>query len=1598
MGRASWKHLLVIAISFSSFLTVKGQINNDCVGAQVICSDEPIDFTPRGVGKDDFSNPNNRYGCFVIDPNFDTTAETHSAWYYFEFRTDMPLNSVIEFSISPFGGFGNDYDFMIFGPDVSCDSLGDPIRCSYAPFLCAFCPDTGLGNGTTDVSEGVWRDSINGKYSDGFVAPMVVQPGQGFYLMLDNFIGNATGFTLKWGGSAAPYLNCLANPQCKNRKISAGTNMQFCDKPAPFKINATAANVTNRVKYEWLGSPETLKYLDSTRILNPTVTVPNGFTGVLDYILSVSDGDCVIADAVSIQIGANPPLSIEGRRALCPGESTALSVPSSYLSFRWSNGDTTAVTSVNTAGIYSVTVTNEIGCEFSTQTSVTLNTPPQPVLIGGNVVCAGDSLKLSTNKNYNNYKWSTNSMNPSINVTSPGTYTVTVTDANQCQGSTSVNIIQNVKPVPDIIGKQTFCDKDSTLLTVSNTFKSFKWSSGETTPSIIAKQSGNYFVTVTDVNGCSGIDNMIIKKTDAPTLTLSGSSDFCKGSSTTLAVNTNALQTNWSTGDTTSNIIVNTSGAFSVTVTSAEGCTNTATTQVRENSLPQFNIIGQLRICPENSALLEVPNQRFARYRWSNGDTSATTRVSLPGIYTLQVTDSLGCSSNDDFTLDVFPTVSVPDIQGVLQFCPGVGTSLSVDKNYTTYRWSNGDTLATTQVLQTGTYSVIVTDNNGCTAKDTVQAKAFDVSFPPAPAAATFCTGKTATLNAGAGYFYKWSTGDTTQVLSVNQSGNYSVTLTDANTCQDTNVFRVQENIIKPILFNGDTTFCIGDSTVIRVPGFSDYKWSNNAMTDSVILRVPGTYQVTVTDANGCTAEAETEIRVWQLPTPTIEGKEKLCANERDTLRVKGNFSSYVWSTGSNQITTPINNGGFYLVTVTDSNGCKGVDSLRVTQLPSLNLTISGNQPFCQGKSAALKATPGFKTYSWSDGSNKDSITISNAGVYNVTVTNDDGCSATQSAQIRQVARPIANAGQNQVLNCKIRSVALGGNTTGNFIYRWIGPDITTQNNNVANPIITKAGDYQLVIIDSLYGCESDAANVQVTDEAYTPAITLQVSDTLNCKIFAATIDATGSSNNPMTIYQWYNAQNQIIPNEKKSTLQVNKEGVYYFEVNDTLTGCRALDSAVVVADYSPTAADAGLPKTLTCAEQTVLLNGSITSPASDVSYSWLTFDGNIINGTNTLTPEVNKPGLYIFTAINSKNGCNRSDSVQVAINQSPPTAHAGQDVALNCTVSEALLNANADANGAPFSFDWTRPDGSIVNDTLQLSLRVNQAGVYYLKVTNLENGCVAIDSAKVADESNYPTIGKIKTIDPTCAGSKNGQILFEQITGGIAPYFLSVNGSTLQPATSLQNLPANTYQIRIEDREGCSYETEVTLNEGKPLTVDLGPDTTIHFMQQISLEAFVKVPTQTITNIEWKGNIKEKCIENCWVQPVAPEVNSKYFVTVINRAGCKATDSITVNVKLDTDYYIPNAFSPNGDGYNEKFMIYTNGDIEEIETFQIYNRWGNRVFEANHFKPNDRSKAWDGKNPNGKAYDPGVFVYFIKIKYFDGHVKLIQGDVTLLK
>ncbi len=1588
MGRASWKCSFITIFCLLSLVKLQGQIT-DCVGAQIICSDGRINFTPNGRGADDFANPKNSAGCLEA-------GEAQTAWYYFEFREDMPPNSILEFTISPFllpGKNNPDYDFAIYGPDLKCDSLGSPIRCSFAYDLCDFCPETGLGRGALDTSE-------MARGTDGFLKPMTVQPGEGYYLMLDNFKGDATGFTLSWGGSAAPFLNCLANPLCRNKTVNAGNDMELCQNPGPIQLNASVKNATRQVKYEWIGTPEALSYLSATNILNPILTIPKDFSGSLNYILSISDGDCVIADDININVYANPPAQLRGDTDICQGETSTLSLSSPHRSYLWSTGSSDPTITVDSGGIYSVTVNNGGTCTSTASITVNRHSTPKPIIDTNAKLCSGETVILRTTAPYLTYFWSNGDRNAITAINRGGNYSITVTDANNCRGTGSLSIPEYTKPTPEIVGNPAFCEKQTATLRTSQPYTSYSWSSSENTPSITVNTAGTIFVTVTDANGCKGSDDFMLRQNPLPTLTLQGKPVFCEGDSTQIIALTNAPLIRWSQGLNTSTISVGTAGSYSVTVTSAEGCQQTESITILQQNRPKPFIKDSVYICPETAATLETV-QAFESYRWSTGEITRSIRVTEPGSYTVQVTDSVGCMATASQTVDVFPTVPVPTITGATSFCPGIGTTLTATGDFERFDWSNGKTGASIQVFDSGMFVVTASDRNGCVNKDSIQVQAFTVTAP-ASDTVHICTGSSAFLSPGRSYTaYNWSNGRTQPTISVFNVGTYVVTVTDGNGCKSTATYQVLENKIPQIVIQGKLRFCKGDSTQLTAPaGLKSYRWSTQDTTANITVRTPGTYSLTVTDFNGCTASMSVTVTELALPKPQFATITPLCDAQTTTLALTTTYPGYLWSDTSKQATLTIGQSGTYSVTVTDENGCSDSISTTIRTFASPTVTINAQSTFCQGERAMLSATAGFPDYQWSNGSTTDSIHIQSGGAYSVTVTDGNGCKASATANILAINAPIANVGDHQKLTCKTQSVQLGAELMeqGAFRFTWTGPSIDAANVHLQRPFVSLPGTYTLVVLDTLNGCQSDVATVQVADQTYTPKIVLQLQDTLDCNTPSATVSANGSHQGDSIVYRWYNANQEVLPNEQSLNFTTNQAGLYFFEIIDNSTGCRAIDSIEVKAEPDPAFVNAGSDQTLNCYISKVTLTGSTSSDKDQLLFKWMNPNGLKIS--NTTTAEVDQPGWYIFMVTNALNGCSNFDSVLVSLDRTPPSISAGPDLELDCNAPAVDLQGSIEGNSAITTFSWKADNDAVIPNPNALKPTVTMPGRYTLEAQNTANGCTASDVTLVTNVSNPPTGLVLDVKTPTCQGQTDGSIQILEVNGGEGPYLFSLNGSALQNINQFTDLQSNTYKILVEDVSGCHFEMEVHLADGPSFKVDLGRDTFMRFGSRITLEAFVTVPTQTIVDLKWDGENRENCNDGCWLQPIAGKQlgTFPYSVTVTDEKGCIATDEILVTVKPSRNVFIPNAISPNGDGYNDQFVIHAGTEVVSIKKLIIMNRWGGLIFEAKDFRPNDPGRSWNGYSKRGHEFNPSVFVYIAEIEFNDGAVEIFKGDVTVIK
>jgi gliding motility-associated-like protein len=331
--------------------------------------------------------------------------------------------------------------------------------------------------------------------------------------------------------------------------------------------------------------------------------------------------------------------------------------------------------------------------------------------------------------------------------------------------------------------------------------------------------------------------------------------------------------------------------------------------------------------------------------------------------------------------------------------------------------------------------------------------------------------------------------------------------------------------------------------------------------------------------------------------------------------------------------------------------------------------------------------------------------------------------------------------------------------------------------------------------------------------------------------------------------------------------------------------------------------------------------------------------------------------------------------------------------------VKTASLQGNVTAGDDSVVYTWTTTADFIFNNPNQLTQTVNKPGTYTLQAQNLRNGCTALDSAMVSEDANYPTAVDLELINPTCFGFTNGQIQIKNVTGGTGPYLLSLNGSPLESVQRFNNLGAGKYDLIVEDVAGCDFKTEVILKEETELRVTLGADTTIRLGDVLTLEPFVNIPTQNIAKIEWDGKDKYgDCRDNCWLQSVSPKDSASYKVTVTSKNGCQASDVLLVKVLSSRSVYVPTGFSPNGDGYNDIFVIYGGREVVQIKSLKIMDRWGNQVFQAAGFRPNDPMRGWDGNIDGAKDPTPAVFAWIAEIEFLDGTSEFFWGDLTLVR
>ncbi|MEM8906600.1 MAG: gliding motility-associated C-terminal domain-containing protein [Bacteroidota bacterium] len=682
----------------------------------------------------------------------------------------------------------------------------------------------------------------------------------------------------------------------------------------------------------------------------------------------------------------------------------------------------------------------------------------------------------------------------------------------------------------------------------------------------------------------------------------------------------------------------------------------------------------------------------------------------------------------------------------------------------------------------------------------------------------------------------------------------------------------------------------------------------------------------------------------------------------------------------------------------TDGN-CSYSEQITITinDLPTVNagvdqeLSCSSPQLSLAGSGSGLPVWTGPGIVS--GGTSFDPV-VNLPGDYTVVVTDPaTGCTSTDVVTITQdAALPIADAGSDETLDCNITTITLnaGGSIGFDFQPTWEGPGITDPND--PNPSISVGGTYILTILNTNNNCESAPDTVIVAEDLAEPIAGIILGgglNTIDCNTSSISMNAEDPTHVGVT-YAWEGPDGV---SGSDASFVANAAGTYTVTITNP-NGCTSVTDATILDDLTAPIALAGPDQTLDCTTAEVTLVGAGSSAGPNITYLWS--GPGIVGAVSSLDASANVPGLYTLLVTNEDNGCTSTANVSVLADANAPIADAGNNQELDCEANDVVLNGSNSSGGNLFS--WTDANGNSLSQGPTLT--INETGIYYLEVTNSDNGCVAIDSVVVVPTQNIPAAILSTVVEPSCFGENNAVIAIDSVVGGTPPYVYSLDGNAFFDFNQFFNLTAGNYPLQVEDANGCRFETNVTINQPVQLTLDLIAEPVLSLGDTTqTIFADANIPNGAVDTLIWSPQLVDCVDDDCFEISLRTLINEASFsATLIDTFGCSVSDQIDIRFDKERLVYIPSAFAPDAqNSQNQVFMINAGQGVVQINTFRVFNRWGEVVFSAENFQPNDPEYAWDGM-VRGKAMNPGVFVYLVEVAFSDNQVIQYSGDVTLLR
>lgn len=1105
----------------------------------------------------------------------------------------------------------------------------------------------------------------------------------------------------------------------------------------------------------------------------------------------------------------------------------------------WSNGQSGITAAALSAGTFTASVTDSLGCVDSL--SVTVSSSGS---LSANVdsvaapACPGDSsgyASLTVTGGTAPYSifWSNTDTVQFTNTLNSGPQYVLVSDSRGCTDSISFSI-----PTPDTLKISLDSLEDVTChgaadgkikISVSGGAPpyTYSWTTGDTISTLNKLGVGTLGVTVTDSRACSKTSTFTIAQPDSLQISLKGRTAVsCHGGADgTLAISlkggTRPYQLSWSHGQTDSSLSALSAGWYSVTLTDSMGCSLTDSFEVTEPGAFSITVdsVAAASCGQANGfgAISVTGGTAPYTYLWSGGSTADTAHSLSSGANLVMVTDSVGCS--DSIVLNIPNagnlSLSLDSLVNVNCFGSASGylaVSASGGIAPYSYSWSNGDTTASINGIAGGSYTVTLTDNSGCVVSSTYQItepNSLSISLKHLTNAG--CDTATGTISIGINggtkpYSISWSHGQTDSLLTNLAGGTHQVTVTDANGCTAVDSFSIsQASGVTLVLDTAISTTCgaANGSAAVAVQGGAapfSISWSNGQSGNSISNLSAGTYTATVIDSNGC--EDSLSVQVSNAGGLTVNLDSLLgpaCGGQDGYGQISsvGGVAPLTirWSNGDSLAISNNLPSGPGFVTVSDALGCYDSIAFTVPQSDSLKVTLDTLQHVsCFGGNDGKLSigisggTPPY-TIQWTHGDTISTLNKLGSGSYGVTVTDSRACSTTLSYILNEPdslwisLKTISDISCTGVNDGEIAVAAGGGVAPYNFVWSSGGTDSTASN--------LFGGEHKLYLTDA-NGCT--VVDSFVVNEPDTIGFTVDSILPASCGQANGYVKLSGFGGTPPYRFEWNTGERG---GEQDSMIA----RLYTVRIIDT-NGCD-FSAHIDIPSAAPFSAQIDTLDAPSCfgmsdGKASVIVNGG-TAP---YTYRWL--------GGSTSASAHNLGSGTAFVVVQDARGCSDSLSFSVPVKDSlvisldslsDPRCFGGADGFIGISVS---------GGNTPYSYSWSNAD------TTALPSGLTQ-GTYSVVVTD-SKGCSASTSFNLSDPSQL-NLSLANQKDVSCNGGTDGELSIN-LQGGTKPYSILWNNSSTD--SNLTSLSSGSYTVVVSDANGCSVSDSFTVSEPTAIQITL--------------------------------------------------------------------------------------------------------------------------------------------------------------------------------